>query len=300
MIFAEQTIQLPIRIGPKTAFVFRFQGSVCKTHFTKINKLPNTNDVQEVCVFPSVPSELRSSSLSVNSGKVLYSPRTFPHYLADLSTTFEDYLEKFGSKSKSTLKRKVKKFVEAAGTAEVLKIYKSQEELRAFHRVARELSKKTYQEKLIGSGLPENPEFIANMLTLADVDNVRAFTLHTKEKIAAYLYCSAHDGILFFDYLGYDPALSSLSPGTVLQYLAFEYLFGEQRFRTFDFEEGESQHKRQFSTSVFSCCPLMIFTLSPKALLYVFLDMLANSVNRAAFWIMDKTGTRTKLRQAIR
>jgi CelD/BcsL family acetyltransferase involved in cellulose biosynthesis len=54
-------------------------------------------------------------------------------------------------------------------------------------------------------------------------------------------------------YRGYDPDYLRLSVGTVLQWLAVESLFAEKRFRYFDFTEGESEHKRLFSTGHLDC-----------------------------------------------
>ncbi len=78
---------------------------------------------------------------------------------------------------------------------------------------------------------------------MASTDSVRAYVLFLHGKAVAYLCCPVVNGVLLYSYLGYDPKHADLSPGTVLQYLVFESLFEEKRFRAFDFTEGQGEHK---------------------------------------------------------
>ena len=108
------------------------------------------------------------------------------------------------------------------------------------------------------AGLPCEPDYIARAKRLADEDSVRAFLLFDGERPVSYLYCPVHDGIVQYAFLGYDPEYRHHSVGTVLQWLALESLFGENRFRYFDFTEGESEHKRLFSTGKFDAANVAI------------------------------------------
>ena len=78
-------------------------------------------------------------------------------------------------------------------------------------------------------------------------------------KAIAYLCCPVVNGVLLYSYLGYDPKHADLSPGTVLQYMVFESLFEEKRFRAFDFTEGQGEHKRFFGTRETACADICYF-----------------------------------------
>jgi CelD/BcsL family acetyltransferase involved in cellulose biosynthesis len=159
----------------------------------------------------------------------------------DLTGSFENYLKGIPPKERSTLQRKVRKiFADFPGKV-TFRCYCTPEELREFHPLARTVSAKTYQDRLLKKGLPDTPEFRAEMFELALRDSVRAFLLLVDLEPIAYLYSPANGSVLFFEHLGYDANYSNRSPGTVLQYLAFEELFQEKRFEIFDFEEGEGQ-----------------------------------------------------------
>ncbi|HZQ42092.1 MAG TPA: GNAT family N-acetyltransferase [Acidobacteriaceae bacterium] len=301
MKFAQETANLSVNFGPKPLFRIPFLASVCTDHFADL-KLPV--DIQdngsEVSIFPSIPCDPESHTvLRTENGKIYYSPKTFPHYVTDFNVDFETYLNSFGAKTKSTLRRKVRKFVDSAGP-DCFRQFKSPEELLEFHAQAREISKLTYQENLLDHGLPDTPEFKQKMIALAEKDQVRAYILYMQGNPAAYLYCPVRDSILYYDLLGYDPEYRTLSAGTVLQYLAFEQLFSEKQFRAFDFEEGEGQHKRQFATRRVDCCSLFVFKRSLKARIYISLNYLFARMTAGTLWFLDKTGLRQRVRQSLR
>jgi CelD/BcsL family acetyltransferase involved in cellulose biosynthesis len=162
------------------------------------------------------------------------------------------------------------------------------------------VSKKTYQERLLNAGLPDTESFWGDAKVLASADRVRAYTLHLQGKAIAYLYSPATDGVLYYQFLGYDPSHAGLSPGTVLQYLAFERLFAEHRFALFDFESGEGQHKRQFATDSRLCADVYSFRFSPRALAYTGLHVALTTMTKGAIRMADRLGLREHSRRLTR
>ena len=181
----------------------------------------------------------------------------YRHCIIDFRSSFEDYQKKFSSKTRSTINRKVRKYAEHSGGTLSWKTYRTVEELREFLPLAREVAKKTYQEKLLDAGIPESEWFVRGMESLAAQDQVRAYILFDRERPVSYLYCPLDDGTLIYAYLGYDSDYMKLSVGTVLQWLAVEQMFGEGCFRYFDFTEGESDHKRLFATHEMLCANVL-------------------------------------------
>jgi CelD/BcsL family acetyltransferase involved in cellulose biosynthesis len=178
----------------------------------------------------------------------------FPRYYIDMTNQdFQEYRAKFSAKTRSTLVRKIRKFSESNGGRLRWERFSAPEEVERFWHLAREVSAKTYQERLLEAGLPDDAGYRRQALQWAAQDRLRAFLLFHGEQPVSYLFCPIRDGIVEYAYLGYDPAFQHLSPGTVLQWLALESLFAERRFRFFDFTEGESPHKRLFSTGQVQC-----------------------------------------------
>ena len=136
----------------------------------------------------------------------------------------------------------------------VVKRYRKPAEIAAFHPAARAVSALTYQERLLGSGLPADP---TELVRLAAVDRVRAWLLCVEGRAVAYLCCTADGATLRYDHVGHDPAWSDRSPGAVLQAAALAELFGD-RFARFDFTKGEGQHKRQLATGSVACADVLV------------------------------------------
>ena len=224
----------------------------------------------------------------------------YRHCIIDFRSSFADYQKKFSSKTRSTINRKVRKYAEHSGGALSWKTYRTVEELREFLPLAREVAKKTYQEKLLDAGIPESERFVREMQSLAAQDQVRAYILFDRERPVSYLYCPADEGTLIYAYLGYDPDYMKLSVGTVLQWLAVEQLFGEGRFRYFDFTEGESDHKRLFATHELLCANVLFLRNTLKN------RILAHShwrTGRFSAWLgdtLDRFGIKAKVKRFLR
>jgi len=107
------------------------------------------------------------------------------------------------------------------------------------------------------------------MLDAAQDGNMRCFLLFLQGEPVAYLSLPIRGRTLVYAHLGYDPDCAALSPGTVLQMEALRMLFAEERFRFFDFTEGEGAHKALFGTHSVACCSFLLLraTLANRLLL---------------------------------
>ena len=238
--------------------------------------------------------------VSRNGDYICYVIHRYQHCYIDFGQSFDDYQKKFSAKTRSTLNRKVRKFEAHAGGAVRWRTYRTPEEIEAFIPLARGIAEKSYQEKLFGAGLPASAEFIAEARAQAAEDRVRAYLLFDGDKPVSYLYCPAHEDVLLYAYLGYDPEWMHLSVGTVLQWLALKQLFEEGRFRYFDFDEGESDHKRLFATHQRQCANVLLMrrSLSARALIYGHL-----TVDGLSTWAgsrLDQLGLKKRIRRYLR
>jgi hypothetical protein len=217
----------------------------------------------------SLPTDRRHEVLTFYSGLlpgVLYRYRR--HFI-EMEGRFEGYLARFSGKTRSTLRRKVRRLSDASGGELDVRDYRGVDGLAAFLRIAQPLSDRTYQGRLLNAGLPSDPTSRQSMLALAAEDRVRAFLLFFRGEAIAYLYLPVVGRTLIYAHLGFDGRFSYLSPGSVLQFAALERLFAEGTFRYFDFTEGEGQHKSLFATNSIACETQVLLkpTLSNRALL---------------------------------
>lgn len=209
-------------------------------------------------VVTSLPED-RLDAMVYASGRMIgFVRQKYTRYYADLTGGFDAYMAGLSGNARQGAKRKAKKIAQVSGGDLDIRAYRTPAQLETFHDIARRIALRTYQEKLLGEGLPATPEFIQGMLTAAAADRVRAWLLFIAGEPAAYLYCPAYGDNLVYEYVGHDPAFNDLSPGAVLQVEAFRDLFDEQKFARFDFTEGDGQHKRQYATAGVPCVDLLL------------------------------------------
>ena len=251
--------------------------------------------------FLSSPVPEKMPRLSFMPRMMRYVPMQYKHYYADVTGSFEGYLNKFSSKSRSTLRRKVRNFSKSTGGELQWRIYRSPEDMEEFYRLARSVARKTYQEKLLGAALPDSKEFLERIQELASANSARGYLLFGEDsKPVAYLYCSLSSGIVDYTYLGYDPELSNLSPGTVLQYCALESLFKEGCHRFFDFGQGEGEHKKLFATDSLLCADVYYFRRTFRNEFLVGLHWMTDRVSEGVGRALESVGLKRLIKKFIR
>ncbi len=304
------TRQVPLKylLGELPLFVVEFPALVLEAHFTALTtdlnqtKPPFDRFSKEVEAFliRSHPVDRELPRLEYLPQAIRYVPAQYHRYYIDLRGTFADYLNKFSSKSRSTLTRKVRKFTDYCGGELTWREFRLRQEMGEFYQQAREVSRKTYQERLLNAGLPEDDEFREEIFDLADRGLVRGYLLYHHQTPIAYLYCPMQDGVLFYRYLGYDPEYGNWSPGTVLQFVALEKLFGEGKFRMFDFTEGQGPHKEFFATGCERCADVYYLRRTVRNLLLIRSHSMLKNVSGSIVRYLDRLGLKARIKKLIR
>lgn len=303
----ETTYSLAYRIGEITLLSRAFSALTLKNHFLELTTNPDEprppkellQGSVKAAIVLSHPIEARLKRVH-SSGRLLrYVPSHYIHYYADLTGTFEDYLSKFSPKTRNTLKRKVRRFLEQ-GEGNGIREYKQPEDMNEFLSLARLISANTYQEKLFDAGIPAGPSFVAELEERASRNAVRAYLLFLRSEPVAYLCCPAEGAVLLYSYLGYKSEAADLSPGTVLQYLAFDLLFREQQFTLFDFTQGQGDHKRFFGTHEILCADMLYFKNSLSSQFWVRLHAAIDDLSALTGRALERFGLKARIKRLIR
>ena len=231
---------------------------------------------------------------------LVYVPSQYQRYYIDMQQSFSEYTANFSSKSRSTIKRKLNKFAKHSDGNIRWKCYRKVDEIHEFYRLARIISARTYQERLLDSGLPDSSEFQYQLETMAVNDSVRGYLLFDRDRPIAYLFCPVRNGALLYQYLGYDPDYKKWSAGMILHWLAFESMFNEGRFRLFDFTEGESELKRFFSTDSVRCANVYFIRRHPGYTLLVLAHTGIEEFSTRAGELLDRLKLKSRIRKFIR
>jgi CelD/BcsL family acetyltransferase involved in cellulose biosynthesis len=248
----------------------------------------------------SMPSRTELPVLARKGEYLRYVTAQYGHCYIDLGVGIEAYRNKFSGKTRSTIQRKVRKFQEHCQGRLDWRCYRLPEEMPAFHRLARQVSARTYQERLLDAGIPADDAFLADMRARAAGEGVRAYLLFDGDRPVSYLYCPVVDGALVYAYLGYDPDYLKHSVGTVLQWLALEDLFSERRFRYFDFTEGQSEHKKLFATHERRSANILFLRSTLRNRMLVQGQLSCNRIVEFASGLAERWGIKARLRRWLR
>lgn len=258
-----QAVPLRLMVGARTLAtvrrrLVRVPQTLAEARAGECPVLPPLPAAAQGYLVTSLPEAQRAALLG--GGLLGFVRQRYTRFYVDLSSGFDAWFAGLSANTRQGLKRKAKRL------GGEVRCYRTPAEMAAFHPLARALSARTYQERLLGSGLPDN---LADLQRLAGADGVRAWLLMREERPVAYLCCPAIGDTLLYAHVGHDPDFAALSPGAVLQLAALRDLFAEGRFAWFDFTEGEGQHKRQMASGGVACVDLMLLrpTLANRALI---------------------------------
>lgn len=229
-----------------------------------------------------------------------YIPYQYSRYYIDMKQSFEEYKNKFSTKTISTINRKIRKYTKYCDGQLSWKAFNSANEMDEFYQLAKTVSKKTYQEKLYDEGIPDSDEFLDEMKLLAQHGKIQGFILFHKDKPVSYLYCPVSEHTVIYAYVGYDPDYTSYSVGTILQWLALESLFQNDSYHFFDFTEGESEQKKLYATNNIKCVNVFFIRYKLSNIIVLeckkAVDMFCSSIVA----LLDKTGKKSALKKLMR
>lgn len=257
--------RLPLRVGARTIGVVKKRISRVSLNLDQIRLdllplLPPLSPGSDGYLITSVASDKLDCLQERHPELRLFVRHRYARSFIAFEGSFDDYLQSFSGKTRSTLKRKERKLASLSGGFLDARLYRGLSGVDEFHHHARNVSAKTYQEKVLKAGLPQGEDFHIKIRSLAREDAYRGWVLFLDSTPISYLYLPAVGKTLIYSHLGYDPDHAALSPGTVLQLEAIRQLFEEKRFSALDFTEGDGQHKRLFATDGIECVDLLLLT----------------------------------------
>lgn len=205
-------------------------------------------------------------ALALDEGAIVYAPRRQPRHLVELGIGEAAWQARLGAPTRATMARKLRRFAAEGGGAIDWRAYAGEAGIGEFHRLARMISARSWQERRLDAGLPDGAGFLDGLRARARRDAVRGHLLFLRGEPVAYMLCPVDDGIVRNAHVGFDPRAAALSPGAVLQWKVLEALMREGRHRLFDFTPGDGQHKRLFATRSIACADVMLLRPSPFVL----------------------------------
>ncbi|MGH9344897.1 MAG: GNAT family N-acetyltransferase [Terriglobia bacterium] len=225
----------------------------------------------EVAVVPAQPVDGDPPPLTFLSGSIRSVSSILNRYYVDLHGSFSDYLEKFNSKERHNLLRRVKKFAEFSGGETDKREFHSPEGMREFYRFAAGVSKNSWHEQNGGRSF-EATFPLEKTLAEAAHGDARGYMLFHNRQPVAYIFCRANREHIVHTHTAYDESYKSHAPGIVLNYLMLESLYAEGKYSFLDFGHGVLAYKDLLSTHHIPCVTVRYFKRTARNTLIVTTD----------------------------
>lgn len=255
----------------------------------------------EAVVVPGVPAAGILPGLRFVAGAIRYVPAVTPRYYVEVDGPFEEFLQKkFSRKTRYNLTRSVKRFAEQNGGQLDVRLYKTPEEMEEFYALAGEISRRTYQHRLLNVGLSSDEQHIARAKEMARQDKRRDYVLALGGRPVAFAQCTVHGDCLAYEVIGYDPEFSSWSPGNVLLMRILQDIFEEGQVRVFDFGPGEGQYKAMFSTHHAVVADVFFFRRRLRSVVFSSSHYVLDRVSAAAGRLLARLGLKERIRKWFR
>ncbi len=258
----------PVHLAGRTLFRVPVPLYVCESHFSALPDdpdalpLPLDDDAAARGAYVrSQPVRQDLPRFSLRAGLLRYVPQHYDRTLVRKHGSFADYLGKFGSKERNTLKRKVRKYSDAAGE-HFLRSFRTVDEVAPFLVLAQMLAPLTYQDRLYGNQVHDTPDWRQLLEQTASQDRFRGFVAMKGDQPTAFWLFTRLGEVLLSEYTGFDPNEHALSPGVVLLHGVLESMFADPQLAVLDFGEGDAAYKEHFGTEKQRCAE--VFYLRPS------------------------------------
>lgn len=243
------------------------------------------------------PSPLAGALASVGAGTFSqFAPQELqPRLRIELPPTADAYFSKFSSKTRSTFRRKLKKF----GNSRLWRVIEPQDVAR-FLSDAHAISLQTWQSRRLGLRIRNDARELDQLSELARCGLLRSYVWYVNETPAAFLLGNQSAGTFHYEEVGYATEFARNSPGQMLLLQVLDDLFAANRPTWFDFGGGDAEYKRMFANHVTNSGTVWLLPPRFKPWLVTRWIQTVMATKRGVRGLVRQLGAASRVRQWIR
>jgi CelD/BcsL family acetyltransferase involved in cellulose biosynthesis len=241
------------------------------------------------------------ASMPKDAGVWSYMPRPpQPHWLLRLADSFDAYLKTFHAEKRGKLKRRIKKVEkDHPGKMRCESITRA-EQIPGFLAEVERLSAISWQGTKLQQVVKASEDERKKLERHAAHGWMRSYLLYVGAECIAFVIGVQESGTFYYERIGYDPAWSAYSPGSVLLYKIHEDLLARDRPTWLYFGTGDNTYKRLYGTDSFDCVDVYLL----RRTAYMGAARTVHSgltvAEQAARDVIDRYGLRNKVMKILR
>ena len=223
----------------------------------------------------------------------------FQHQSIVMPAMLEDYLKQMSTRSRKSVQysqRKVKKDFTC-----VLQVLDSKEGIEDFLDKAIEISKQTYQWNLLGLGLRNREGLKKTLSNWESKGALRCYLLILDGSPVSFMLGYIYQTTYYYIDVGFDPAWSKYSVGSVLQMEVLEDLYKlPSPPEVFDFSTGYGEHKARFGNHQQNEINMILLPGTMLNSIRIIIYKSFSALSEQIVNTMDKLGIKKRLKKILR
>ena len=231
----------------------------------------------------------------------LQNGKLYRHRFATVPDSFEAYLRQLGARTRADLRTNRKRFIAHVRQKYHTRCFRSESDVSEFLAVAMELSRKTYQYRLLGSGLRDREALERCYLAASRLGWFRSYVLYADENAIAFQVGYVFHGRFHAQEIGYDPEWTRHHVGIFLHSeIISDLAASTDAVSEFDFGNGDNLHKERLSTGARVEGYFYLIPSHLRGRLMVAGMRTTNGISAALGAILGHFGMRKKMRDLLR
>ena len=223
------------------------------------------------------------------------------HLFHRFGASYDEFFGQRSSKHRNQLRKKEKVFAERFGADFEFREYRAEHEVAQFLAAAKAINLKTYQYRMFGESVDDDPKSVASGRRAAAAGCFRSFVLwHGTEPICFVLGHQRSDGTFEHRQTGFDPAFRDAAPGIYANILLLQRLYAADRPRIMDFGSGDSDYKRLFSNESLTTANPVLLPRQARFILAHLLYEATAALNNAAVACLERLGVKDWIKRRLR
>ncbi len=222
---------------------------------------------------------------------------SFKHRSVALTGGYDAYLKKLTSRTRSDLKRTRRRFCAAVDDDYHVRCFHAPSDAAEFATEAAALSQKTWQYRVMGSGLRDHKALTSSYRIQAEGGAFRSYILYIRQRAAAFQVGTIYDGVFYAREIGYDPSVAKLQAGIFLHTEILQDLCTlDPPVRLFDFGPDDSVHKQRLSDQERTECHYYLFPRGVRGYWMHRSLQITNGVSSMLGRIAERAGLKARVR----
>lgn len=225
----------------------------------------------------------------------------FEHQYIKFPVSYAEYLKEMGSRSRQSVQYSERKLSRDMEDAVQMRCFEAIEDVDRFLEDAVTVSSKTYQTHLLGLGIRKDDESRQRFTLAARRRLLRSYILYCKDHPVAFMVGYQHEGCFYYIDVGYDPAYSQWSVGSVLQLKVLRDLYERAPHpKWFDFSTGFGAHKGRFGNVARLEANILVLPATLRNRIIVSTHALVERLSNSLVSLVDRLGMKARLKKLIR